>query len=245
MDRFNHLLHVGDGAVSHNGPMPATTIRPDLAAAHLEAWRQVTAPGASFDGAERRAIAATALGAMDDAEPLPPWVSPTQAGRKMAGGDVLSDVVIDSVYRIARHAASLTEDWYGSIIERGLNPVAYVEIVGVVAAVAAVDGFSRAAGVQRPVLPSSMAGAPHHRHPVVEAATLNWVPVAAPADRVAAVVQGLSAAPDERNNVMRLAAAQYIPFDEMGDLGWNRGTLSRGEMELVAARLSAARQCFY
>ncbi|MGE3589296.1 MAG: hypothetical protein AB7L17_16335 [Ilumatobacteraceae bacterium] len=71
------------------------------------------------------------------------------------------------------------------------------------------------------------------------------MPVAVPADRTAAVVQGLSAAPEEWANVARLHAAQYIPVDEMGELGWNRGTLDRGEMELVAARLSAARECFY
>jgi hypothetical protein len=59
------------------------------------------------------------------------------------------------------------------------------------------------------------------------------------------VVQGLSAAPAEREIVQQLAAAQYIPFDEMSELGWSRGTLSRGEMELVAARLSRARECFY
>ena len=74
---------------------------------------------------------------------------------------------------------------------------------------------------------------------------MNWVPVAVPADRVAAVVQGLTAAPAEVEMIRRLAAAQYIPFDEMGEIGWSRGTLSRGEMELVAARLSRARECFY
>jgi hypothetical protein len=43
----------------------------------------------------------------------------------------------------------------------------------------------------------------------------------------------------------RLHAVQYIPMLEMGELGWNRGTLSRPEVELVASRLSAARECFY
>jgi hypothetical protein len=74
---------------------------------------------------------------------------------------------------------------------------------------------------------------------------LNWVPVAAPADQKAAVVQGLSAAPAEWATVALLSGAQYIPVDEMGELAWNRGTLSRPEMERVAARLSLARECFY
>jgi hypothetical protein len=221
------------------------SLRPDLVAAHAAAWRQVTGPGASWTGAERTAIALTALAALDDTEPLAPWVSPSHAGRSMPGNDDLPTVVADAVYRLARHAASLTEAWYRSLIDQGIDAIAYVELVGIVAAVAAVDGFHRAAGLERPPLPATVDGAAHGNHPMVEAATLNWVPVAAPADRDAAVVQGLSAAPEENANIQRLAAAQYIPFDEMGELGWSRGTLSRGEMELVAARLSAVRECFY
>jgi hypothetical protein len=163
----------------------------------------------------------------------------------MPAGQILSDVVIDTVYRIARHASSLTETWYRTQIEHGIDELAYVELVAVVAAVAAVDGFFRAAGLERPPLPPTIAGTQHGQHPQVERATLNWVPVAVPADRDAAVVQGLSAAPEDMDTVRVLAAAQYIPFDEMGELGWSRGTLSRGEMELVAARLSRARECFY
>ena len=162
-----------------------------------------------------------------------------------SAGDGLPEVVADAVYRIARHASTLTDAWYREQLARGIDPIAYVEMVGVVVAVAAVDGFFRAAGLERPPLPSPSGGEPHGRHPQVEAATLNWVPVAAPADRTAAVVQGLSAAPDEWDNVCRLAAAQYIPVDEMGELGWSRGTLTRAEMELVAARLSTARECFF
>jgi hypothetical protein len=225
--------------------MQTNAIRPDLAAAQTHAWRHVTMPGASWTGEERTAIAEVALEALDDKDPLAPWVSPSQAGRTMPAGQLLSDAVIDTVYRIARHASSLTESWYYTQIERGIDPLAYVELVGVVSAVAAVDGFFRAAGLERPPLPTAIAGTPHGQHPQVEPATLNWVPVAKPADRDAAVVQGLSAAPDDMDTVRVLAAAQYIPFDEMGELGWSRGTLSRGEMELVAARLSRARECFY
>jgi hypothetical protein len=228
-----------------SSPSAGISIRPDLAAAQADAWRQISEPGASWTGTERVAIAETALAALDDPDPVAPWVSPTQAGRTLPGSGVVPDVVVDGVYRLARHAASLTDGWYRGIIEAGVDPVAYVELVGVVSAVAAVDGFFRASGLERPPLPTPVAGTPHGQHPTVEPATLNWVLVAAPADEVAAVVQGLSASPNERASVMRLAAAQYIPFDEMGELGWNRGTLSRGEMELVAARLSAERECFY
>lgn len=222
-----------------------SAVRSDLLEAQSAAWGHVTSPGASWTGAERRAIAQTAIAALDDTDPLPPWVSPTSVGRSTSTDVALPDVVVDAVYRMARHASTLTDAWYRDQLERGIDAFAYVEMVGVVVAVAAVDGFFRSAGLERPPLPEAEPGEPHGRHPQIEPATLNWVPVAAPADRVAAVVQGLSAAPAEWDNVCRLAAVQYIPVDEMGELGWSRGTLSRGEMELVAARLSAARECFF
>jgi hypothetical protein len=220
-------------------------IRPDLVAAQVAAWRHVTSPGASWTGVERATIAKVALAALDDATPLAPWESPTKAGREMPDDGILSDGVIDATYRIARHAATLTEDWYRAQVELGIDPFAYVEMVAVICAVAAVDGFFRATGLERPALPTPVEGEPHRQHPVVEPATLNWVPVAVPADQAAAVVQGLSAAPADADNVWKLAAAQYIPVDEMGELRWSRGTLTRADMELVAARLSAARECFY
>ena len=225
--------------------MTAIQIRDDLIAAQQKAWLHVTSPGASWTGIERAAIAGAAIAALDDDDPLVPWVSPSDAGRTLSDNGVLPDVVVDAVYRIARHASTLTEDWYRSQIDAGIDPIAYVEMVGVVVAVAAVDGFYRAAGLERPPLPPPIEGASNGRHPPVESASLNWVPVAAPADRVAAVVQGLSAAPPEWDNVAQLSAAQYIPVHEMGELAWTRGTLSRSETELVAARLSAALECFY
>jgi hypothetical protein len=220
-------------------------IRPDLLEAQAAAWRHVTSPGASWSGVERAAIASATLAALDDTDPVAPWVSPSDTGRQLAGADVVGHQVADTVYRIARHAASVTEPWYRAQVDSVVDPFAYVELVGIVSAVAAVHGFHRAAGTQRPPLPIPDDAPAHGRHPVVEPATLNWVPVAVPADQVAAVVQGLSAAPAEWDNVKRLAAAQYIPVDEMSELGWTRGTLTRSEMELLAARLSAARQCFF
>lgn len=225
--------------------MNEIAVRSDLVAAQKAAWRHVTSPGASWSGVARAAIAETAIAALDDTDPLPPWVTPTAAGRETPGDEILTDVVVDAVDRIARHASSLTDGWYQAQLDRGIDPVAYVEMVGVVVAVAAVDGFFRAAGLQRPPLPAAVVGEPPGQHPHVEPATLNSVPVAVPADQMAAVVQGLSAAPQEWDNVARLHAAQYVPVDEMGELGWSRGTLSRSDMELVAARLSAARECFY
>src|SRR4051812_910495 len=129
-------------------------IRPDLAAAQAEAWRHVTSPGGSWTGSERAAMAELALAALDDADAIAPGESATAAGRTTPGAACLPPVVVDAVYRIARHAATLTEPWYRTQLERGVDPIAYVEMVGVVAVTAAVDGFFRAAGLERPPLPA-------------------------------------------------------------------------------------------
>jgi hypothetical protein len=116
----------------------------------------------------------------------------------------------------------------------------------VVSTVVPVVAFHRAMGLDVPELLAPVPGPPAGRvaAPLADA-TLNWVPVAAPADQVAAVVQALSALPDEFDNLWRLAAAQYMSDAQMTDPGWNRGTLSRPQMELVAGRLSLLRECFF
>ena len=99
-----------------------------------------------------------------------------------------------------------------------------------------------------PALPEPAAGDPTgHRPEVVVAAELNWVPVAAPADEAAAVVQAYSAVPGEHENTWRMADAQYMPAAEMRQPDWTRrpGGLTRPQMELVAAKVAQLRECFY
>jgi hypothetical protein len=42
-----------------------------------------------------------------------------------------------------------------------------------------------------------------------------------------------------------MAEAQYMSDRQMDDPLWNRGTLSRPQMELVAARLATLRDCVF
>jgi len=183
-------------------------------------------------------IAEVARDAYLAAEPSPPWVRP------------FDDAALDVAYRLARHAGTLTAEFYEQVVNadppKGLHPLDWVEVVGVVVAVLPPTAFARALGNPLPALPVAVDGPPTG----VEAAelapaTLNWVPVAAPADRVASVVQALSALPAEWDNLWQLAEAQYMSDAQMADPLWNRGTLSRAQMELVAGRLSLIRECFF
>ena len=221
-------------------------VRDDLAEAHRLAWEHLAAPGSWWSGAERVELAATALMAITDADPLPPWVGVTSTGR-LAPDLVAPREAHDVAYRLARHAGTMTGDVYRAVTGT-LGELPYVELCAIVSTVAAVAHFCRNIGVPVPPLPAPIGGRPTGDQPErLEQARFNWVPVAEPADQVAAVVQAYTAVPGEQLNTWRMADAQYMPAAEMLDPAWSRrpGGLSRAQMELVAARLTRLRDCFY
>jgi hypothetical protein len=221
-------------------------VRDDLANAHRLAWEHLAAPGSWWSGAQRLELACTALMAITDADPLPPWVAVTSTGR--LGDDLAAPgTAHDVVYRLARHAGTMTFDMYRAAADE-LGELPYVELCGIVSTVAAVAHFCRNIGVPVPPLPRTGDGPPTGARPEQLAQPqFNWVPVEAPVDEVAAVVQAYTAVPGEQRNTWRLADAQYMPNLEMVHPDWCRreGGLSRAQMELVAARLTRLRDCFY
>lgn len=228
-------MHRGLATVRAVTGATGPVVRADLALAHRRSFDHVVAAGSRFTGDQRRRIAEVARDAYLDADAPPPWEHP------------YGDPLLDAAHRLARHAGTLTESWYQRLVgEGGVDPLEWVEVVGIVCAVVPPVAFARAIGAPLPTLPDAVPGAPTRLEALeIVPATLNWVPVAAPADRTASVVQALSALPSEWNNLWQLAAAQYMSDRQMDDPGWTRGTLSRPQMELVAGRLSLIRECFF
>ena len=221
-------------------------VRDDLAEAHRLAWRHIATPGSWWTASQRVEIAETAVLAIVDDAPLPPW-EPVSGSGRLAERRSAPDAAHDAAYRIARHAGTMTADVYRRFAD-DLGELPYVELCGIVSSVAAVVHFHRNIGVDLPPFPEPVAGDPTGARPdEVVAADLNWVPVAAPADRTAAVVQAYSAVPGEMVNTWRMADAQYMPEPEMVHPDWTRrpGGLTRPQMELVATRVSQLRECFY
>jgi hypothetical protein len=58
------------------------------------------------------------------------------------------------------------------------------------------------------------------------------------------VIRALSLVPDAVRDIKLLAEVQYVPLDDFEDPTLRR-TLSRPQMELIAARVSAVNECFY
>jgi hypothetical protein len=218
------------------------SVRGDLQAAHSRVWRHVTEPGHWWTGAERRAAANVVLQAFNEQQPTPPWV----AVADRLGYDELPALVVDALYRMTAHAHSLTESWYGHLTGSVLSEPAYVELCGIVMAVSAVASMHRSVGAVPPKFDDAIAGEVTPTMFPLDRSPRNWVPVRPPGGMRASVVEALSAAPNEFALLWNhLAPAQYISDEEMVDLAWTRGTLSRPQTELVAGRVSALRQCFF
>lgn len=220
-------------------------IRPDLADAHRLAWEHLASPGSWFTGEQRLELAATVVLAINDADPSPPWVAVSTTDR--VAPHSAPAAAHDLAYRLARHAGTITAVVHEAAAAE-LGELAYVEVCAIVSTTAAVTHFHRNIGVELPPFPAAVAGEPTAEQPdEVVAAELNWVPVAAPADQTAAVVQAYSAVPAEFENTWRMGSAQYMPEEEMIHPDWSRrpGGLTRAQTELVASRVAQLRECFY
>lgn len=186
-----------------------------------EQWRGLGEPGTWLDGFERVAV--------------------VRAARSKATTATAAPASIEEVAGlVAHHAASITADTVDAIEANGIDRSTYVEIVGIVSRVAAIDTFERGIGRSPRSVPGAVGGTPA-RATVPEARRrAGWVSTV-----------GAIGPPTALSSVRREAADQealhdalYMSYSGMGDLDADRG-LHRSQMELVAARVSLLNDCFF
>jgi len=218
-------------------------VRPDLIQAHRQTAQEWAAPGNWWSGAERLAMV-TEVRRAREADELPPWVRPTTVEGLIDPDHVLAAAAIDAVWRLTNHPGTLTRQWYNEVIEWGLSPEQYVELVGVVATANCVEVFASAIGSEPIPLPGPVEGTADHEAVAGATPSTHWVPTVP--GRGANVGKALSAVPVAVRAWQRLSAAQYVPLEALlGDLQWSRGALDRMQVELLAARTSLLNECFY
>lgn len=189
-------------------------------------WDRLAKAGTWWTGGARVAMAAAARGARDGAP-----VEPTEA---------LPAAATEAAARIAAAPATITAAWVDELEARGLDRVAYTEIIGVVARLMAIDTFLVGVGVELPPLPEPRAGEPSRK--VVAEAAINggFVPTVGPASPP----NGLSGVADEVDALFDVHGAFYLSLEEMGDFEIVKD-LTRPQMELIAARTSLLNDCFF
>jgi len=234
-------------------------IRDGLARELERAWSRLAAPGTWWTGAERLAIAAEVRNAKTCAlcrrrkEALSPYTVPGSHD----GLGVLPEPVVEIVHRIATDAGRLKRSWVNERFAAGISEEEYVEAVGVVALITALDSFDLALGLELRPLPAPLPGEPQRRRPAGARRDLAWVSMVAPQDLTPDdpdpyAVHGaknihwaLSLVPQEVFNFFDLDVELYLKDREIRDFDTEYRALSHAQIELLAGRVSALNGCYY
>jgi hypothetical protein len=205
--------------------MATLSAGPEYVAALEHEWEVLSHPGTWFTGDQRVAIAREARAARDGLGVNSQSLS--EAARSAARAISATPAAI---------RATDVQGWYND----GLTGEEYIEILGIVARLSAIDTFLFGLGQPGRPLPEPIVGEPT-RHIVAEARLDGgWAPTVG----FAFPTTALSAVPAEHDAMADLAAAFYIALDGMADLALVDG-LQRDQMEVVAARTSLINDCFF
>jgi hypothetical protein len=234
-------------------------IREDFAAVHNRYWDRLSKAGSWFSAEDKIAIASEARKARvcEFCRQRKEALSPMHAKGEHDSDNKLSEIIIDVVHRIVTDPGRLTKSWFDEVMKAGVTEEQYVEILGTIVAVFNIDEFCRALGLDLNPLPEPLPGEPDRYRPETAINGEAWVSMIPmngntgnEADlwsgRTGNVNRALSLVPDEVRTVNELMSAHYVQFKNFMDFtGSPRGTLSRLQMEVFAARVSALNGCFY
>jgi len=247
--------------------MPDTTrldpdtlhVRNGLSRELHRAWLRLASPGTWWTGAERVAIATEARAApscplcRQRKDALSPY---TVRGNHDTRG-TLPQPVVEVVHRIVTDAGRLKQSWVRSMLDADITEEQYVEAVGIIALVTALDTFDHALGrAQRP-LPAPLQGEPARARPAGARRDLAWVHTVAPQDLTSDdpdpyavhgeknIHRALSLVPQEVFNFFDLDVELYLKDHEIREFGTEHRALTHAQMELLAARVSALNGCYY
>ena len=116
--------------------------------------------------------------------------------------------------------------------------------MAVVAQANAIDRFADALNLDRVELPTPSASEPPKISEAALQVTSHWVPTAK--IKGPNVLKALSAVPFENESLSLLSSAQYVHFgDLLSDLVSKQNSLTRMQVEVLAARTSKLNECFY
>ena len=188
-------------------------------------FEELAAPGVWWTGSQKTAIAATARAAL--------------AGQPGPGG--LTPVSEEATRRVATEAITIRRDDVERWIESGMRVEAYVELVGIVCRVIALDTASFGLGLDATNLPIPSNGDPSCALADDVAYVDGWVPTNGPAFPPTA----LSSVPGATELLFDVHGVLYLSLEQMGSHSSSRDGMSRAQIELTASRTSFLNDCFY
>jgi len=239
-----------------DAPVP---VRRDLREAHARAFDRLARAGTWWSGAERLAIAQEVrrAPACDLCARRKQALSPLAVDGEHDGETILPASVVEVVHQVVNDPGRLSHVWFEKVMAAGLSSEHYVETIGVIVTIFSIDSFGRGLGVPPRPLPEAKAGEPSRQRPAGAregGAWVPWVPERLAKGREADlydtprtgnVLKALSLVPDEVRQLKDLSEAHYLGVAEMMDLETTDRAIDRRQIELVAGRVSALRECFY
>ena len=191
-----------------------------------DTWDGIARPGTSWTAVERLAIAERAR-----AERLG-MVSPA---------DDLEPAAADTICTLAARPATTSQAWVDTIVA-AIGDQAYLEIVGIVARVTAIDTFTRLVGVEPQPFPAPHEGAATPEAPSPQARKGKaWVKMIG----FPVPPSVLSLVPAEQAATNATAEALYMTGREMENPDIVIDGLHRTQIETVATTVSHRNECFY
>ncbi len=242
--------------------------RADLAAANREAWDHIASPGTWWTGVERVQIAAETRLARDCAlcAARKAALSPYGIEGEHASAGRLPAAAVEAAHRLSTDPGRLKKEWLDGLLVSGDGGEAdgrvtveqYVELVGVASQILSIDWFHMAMGLPLEDLPAPKEGEPTRVRPPGALPEDAWVPMIrpdkldpanddlyGPDKRTGNVIRAMSLVPAEVRQLLRLGAAHYLSVEQMRQWGRDFRSITRGQMELVAGRISKLNGCFY
>ena len=238
-------------------PVP---IRDDLAAMHRRVLDHIAQPGTWLDGSHRIAVAAETRNAEKCrlCARRKQALSPAAVVGEHDSLGALSPVLVETVHRVRNDPGRLTRSWLDGLLRAGLAIEAYVETIGVIAHIVALDTFARGLGMPLLALPTPVAGSPSRLRPSGARLGEAWVPWLEPEDLSEAeawlypagappanIRKAMSLVPAEVRSFFELCECQYLPGAGMRDFGREFRAITHAQIELLAARVSALNRCRY
>jgi len=201
-------------------------VSPELKQLFARIWGHIAAPGTWWTGPERVTIAGLA-----------------RANRSGDSdrGSALPAAANDAVALLAARPSATTMAWVDAITaEIGLER--YIELVGILSNVVAIDTVTRLLGCELEPLPNPLGGTPSRQPaPNVVKKRSAWVAMASPPTPP----NVLAAVPAAQDTMLELTEALYMTGPEMADPDISKDGLHRTQIELVATTTSHANECFY
>jgi hypothetical protein len=237
-------------------------IRATMADGYRTSWEYIGQPGNWWTGEQRIAIVQACRDAhrcplcTDRKSALSPYAITGDHARTER---VLSDKETDAIHRITTDAARLTKSWIDETIDDEFTYGHYVEAVSVIVTALSIDSFHRALDLEVEPLPDPVAGQPSRYWPPGAAIDVAWVPMLLPENlteaeadiflgqpQTAHVLRAMSLIPDAVRHLVFQSGVQYVGVENAGDPASSGSlSLSRAQVELVAARTSVINDCFY